>query len=616
MWRLLAAFSCIALFATACGGGSDEVLSDAVTAQDDASDAADDSGDSEDDSGDDGGSAEADSGDGDDDAGGDAESAISATDDTTADEAAEAQASSGGGDGGALEAINSRVAEGGQPKSGGTLTIDWASDIGSLDPLASSSFNTHWRVGLVYQRLFAPKTGAEIGYAQFEYQPELATSLDIADDGLTYTVALRDDVTWQDVDPVNGRAFVCDDVKATFENMQERGFQASFLDAVTSMECPDDTTFIMSLAGPFAPLENYLGHHQMWILPQEAFDGSFDPAAIAIGTGPFKMTNRERDVVTEYERNENFWQTDEFGTQLPYLDGVEWFVTGDTEARLANLRAGAVDMSAVELSPEQKELIVEQADFNQYFQYLHAAPFLMGLNMEREEFQNLQVRQAISMAMDREGMAENIIGGGTYGSPVSPTLADFALPEADRRDYYSYDLEGAQALLAEAGYPDGFEVTLIYTDAYGSRWTRMTEWIAEDMRRLGLDVTLETLDYSTYFGSRWPDKEFDMQIGPQTPFVEADEWLRGQYGTNGGRNWYNNSDPALDALLDEQLTLLDPAARQAKVIEIQEYIADNMLAPIPIWNQLTNTQLGPDVRNYWRHQTYGMTGSQTIWLDQ
>jgi len=605
--RLLAVLAAMALLVSACGAddststATDEVLSDVASAPTDSADETSEA------------PAESEPEEAPEDT---EESAISATDDTTADDAAEAQATSGGGDGGALEAINNRLSDGGEPKVGGTMIIDWASDIGSLDPLASSSFNTHWRIGLVYQRLFSPRTGPDIGYAQFSYQPELATNLDISADGLTYTMGLRDDVVWQNVPPVNGRPFVCADAKATLDAVQEKGFQSSFLDAVTSIDCPDDTTLVLSLSGPFAPLENYLGHHQMWILPQEAFDGGFDPAATAIGTGPFIMTSREKDVLTSYERNPDFWQTDDAGNQLPYLDGIEWFVTGDTEARLANLRASEVDLAINGLSPEQKELMLGQADFNQYFQYLHAAPFLMGLNMDKPEFQDVRVRQALSMAMDREGMAENIIGGGTYGAPVSPTLADFTLPEGERKSFYSFDLEGAQALLAEAGYPDGFPVTIIYTDRYGARWTRMTEWIAEDMRRLGLDVTLETLDYSTYFGSRWPDKEYDMQLGPQTPFVEPDEWLRGQYGTNGGRNWYNNSDPVLDALLDEQLTLIDPDARKAKITEIQLYIAENMLAPIPIWNQLTDMQLGPDVRNLWRHQTYGMAGSQYIWLDR
>lgn len=267
--RLLAVLVSIALFLTACGGDastsatdaadSDEVLADVVNEPSDSADEAEPADDSADDD-----AGEAD----------EEESAISATDDTTADDAAQAQASTGGGDGGALEAINNRLSDGGEPKAGGTLTIDWASDIGSLDPLASSSFNTHWRIGLVYQRLFAPDTGPDIGYAQFSYVPELATSLDISDDGLTYTMALRDDVVWQDVDPVNGRPFVCADAKATLDAVQERGFQSGFLDAVTSIECPDDTTLVLSLSGPFAPLENYLGHHQMWILPQEAFDGA------------------------------------------------------------------------------------------------------------------------------------------------------------------------------------------------------------------------------------------------------------------------------------------------------------------------------------------------------
>lgn len=588
IWRFLALLFAFTLLAAACGGDSDDDESaDDVTADEPAEEAED-------------------------------------TEDTTAttaegtteeaEEAAESQRTEGGGDGGALEAINNRLQEG-DVTPGGRMVIDWASDIGSLDPLASSSFNTHWRVGIVYQRLFAPKVGADTGYAQWVLEPELATGLEFSDDLLTATITLRDDVTWQNVDPVNGRQFVCADVKATFDAVQERGFQAQFLERVTSTECPDDQTVVLNLSGPFAPLENYLGHPQLWIMPQEAFDGGFDPAATAIGTGPFIMTEREQDVSTIYEKNPDFWQTDENGVQLPYLDGIDWFVTSDAEQRWANLRAYEVDLAINGMSPEQKEIMLDQAGDNQYFQFLHAAPALMGLNMEMEPFTDVRVRQAMSLAIDRERMAETVIGGGTYAAPVNVHLAEFTLPEDERRDYYRYDPEEAKALLAEAGYPDGFEATMTYTDRYGTRWNRITEWVAEDLRLIGIDVTLEVLDYSTYFGSRWPDVEYEIQFGPQTPFSEPDEWLRGQYATDGGRNWYNLSDPTLDALLNEQLELVDAAERTEKILEIQRYIADNMLAPIPVWAQVTDAQYSPRLRNYWRHFSYGMPGIQHVWLD-
>lgn len=327
------------------------------------------------------------------------------------------------------------------------------------------------------------------------------------------------------------------------------------------------------------------------------------------------MVDREQDVSTIYDKNPDFWQTDDNGVQLPYLDGIDWFVTSDAEQRWANLRAYEVDLAINGMSPEQKEIMLDQAADNQYFQYLHAAPALLGLNMTEEPFTDLRVRQAISLAIDREKMAETIIGGGTYAAPVNVHLSEFTLPEDERRQIYRYDPDEAKALLAEAGFPDGFEATMIYTDRYGTRWNRITEWVAEDLRLVGIDVQLEVLDYSTYFGSRWPDVEYQMQFGPQTPFSEPDEWLRGQYHTDGGRNWYNLSDSTLDGLLDEQLELLDPAERIDKIQEIQRYIADNMLAPIPVWAQVTDAQYSPRLRNYWRHFSYGMPGIQEVWLD-
>ncbi|MCP4224952.1 MAG: ABC transporter substrate-binding protein, partial [Actinomycetia bacterium] len=203
---------------------------------------------------------------------------------------------------------------------------------------------------------------------------------------------------------------------------------------------------------------------------------------------------------------------------------------------------------------------------------------------------------------------------GTIPSNVAPAQSDYALPEEEREELLPYDPERAKELLAEAGFADGLDATLIATDRYGALYTSQTEWVVEDLEAIGINVELELLDYATYFGSRWPDIEYDLQFGPQTPFLEPDEWLRGQMGTGGGRNWYNISDPELDALLDEQLGLVDPDERADKIREIQRYALENVMNPIPVWTYQTRWAYAPELTNFFRHASYGFNGLEAAWL--
>ena len=124
----------------------------------------------------------------------------------------------------------------GDPVRGGTLVISGPSDIGNLDSITSSSFNTQYRLQPSLQRLLTFETGSDIGYTEQRLVGELATDWEISDDNLTYTFTLREGVTWHDVEPVNGREFTSADVKATFEAILAEGHQANLLERVTSIE--------------------------------------------------------------------------------------------------------------------------------------------------------------------------------------------------------------------------------------------------------------------------------------------------------------------------------------------------------------------------------------------
>lgn len=546
--------------------------------------------------------------------GGGAEEVAGETDETTAttsfDEGAREEQARTGGD----EDESESPDEGGEAQSGGRLVISGPSDIASLDPITSSSFNTQYRVFPVLQRLIAFETGPDIGYTAQVLEPELATDWEVSEDLLTYTFNLREGVVWHDVAPVSGRPFTSADVKATFEAILAEGHQAALLENVTAIEAPDDLTVVLTLSQPFAPLLNNMASHFMWIQPAEAFEEGYDRASTVIGTGPFLLGEREVDVSTEYERNPDYWDVDDDGVQLPYLDGITNLVINDTQQVIAAFKAGEIDIMTNPLGPELREALMAEFPDAFYGQWIDAGMGQVGVNAARPPFDDLRVRQAISLAIDREGMGAQIRGGGTIPSNVSPALAEFALPEDERAELLPYDPERAKALLAEAGFPDGLDATLIATDRYGASYTAQTEWLVEDLKAVGINVTLDLLDYATYFGSRWPDEEYDLQFGPQTPFLEPDEWLRLQMKTDAARNWYNISDPTLDAMLDEQIAIVDPDERAEKIKEIQRYALTNVMNPIPVWTYFTEWNYAPRVQDFYRHGSYGFSGIERVWL--
>jgi peptide/nickel transport system substrate-binding protein len=512
-------------------------------------------------------------------------------------------------------AESEEVTSSGDPVRGGHLVISGPSDIGSLDPIASSSFNTQYRIAQVYQRLFGFETGPDIGYTQNVLKPELATEFEISDDSLTYTFKLREGVKWHDVAPVNGREFTSADVKATFEAILAEGHQANLLERVTSIDTPDDYTVVLNLSAPFAPLLNNMASHFMWILPAEAFEEGYERANTVIGTGPFILDEREVDVTTRYVANPEYWDVGFDGQPLPYLDSFEQVVINDTQQVIAAFQAGEIHVMTNGTPNELRDQLMQDYPEAFYGEWIDAGMGQVGVNMDRPPFDDLRVRQAISLAIDREGMGTSIRGGGTIPSNVAPAQANFALPEDERKELLQYDPERARELLAEAGFPDGLDATLIATDRYGALYTAQTEWLVEDLKAVGINVTLDLLDYATYFGSRWPDVEYDIQFGPQTPFLEPDEWLRGQMGTGQGRNWYNISDPTLDGLLDEQLGITDPDARAEKIREIQRYALTELMNPIPVWTYFTRWNYAPEFKNFYRHASYGFNGLESTWLE-
>lgn len=496
------------------------------------------------------------------------------------------------------------------PKSGGTYTILTPADPDMLDPHRQSSIYTHMLAGLVYNKLVTYETGPDAAYTDYNVVPDLAERWEVSDDGKTYTFHLRE-VYWHDVEPVNGRQLTAEDVVSTMERIINLpGHQAALLSVVESIVAQDDQTVVFTLKQPFAPFLNFMANHFMWILPKEAIDGKVDLATDAIGTGPFVLEKWEDNVQATYKKNPNYYEEGK-----PYLDEIIYKVVPEQGSRIAAFRTGQAD-SIGGLSPEEITQLQKTNPNIKIFEALFATQEQLYMNMEREPFTDLRVRKAISMAVDRKSMVKAIYGGGETSGPVNPSLGDWALPLEEREKLLSYNPEEAKKLLAEAGYPNGFDTTMMVTNGYGEQLVRVAQWVAEDLRNVGINVEIEVVEYAAYFSEKWPNVDYDMGVGYQTYFQEPDEWLRTQLHTDGSRNWYNISDPELDKLLDEQRTILDVEKRKQYIYEIQRYVLENVVNPIPITTYYTKTPIQPYVRDSYPHASYGYGYLKDVWYDK
>ncbi|GAA1385719.1 hypothetical protein GCM10009613_18540 [Pseudonocardia kongjuensis] len=401
----------------------------------------------------------------------------------------------------------------GDPRPGGTLIWQLPAEVSTdLHPLESSDPSATGLIsGSVYGKLLDWRTGPDV--TEMELEGDLAESWEVSDDGLTYTFALRRDVTWHDVEPVNGRPFVADDVVATITAMKERGLQAYMLEAVQSVQAPDEHTVVLNLSTPFAPLLEYLAYHTFLMVPREGIEGQYDLDTVAIGTGPFLLAEHTPDVEWVLRRNPDYHVPDR-----PYLDEIRRPVISDTAATTAALRSGRLDVgttSDVNVADEFRD-----GDFT--VDETPGAPVSFYLNPREEPFDDVRVRRAVSLAIDWEGMGETIRGSFNLTSILRPDVSDAALTEDEVREIRPFDPEQARRLLAEAGLPEGFTTTLT-VQRVDDEDVREAQWIQADLAEVGIDVTIETVDPGTGIERR-RNHEFAMTKALRTVHLPDQTW--------------------------------------------------------------------------------------------
>jgi peptide/nickel transport system substrate-binding protein len=505
-----------------------------------------------------------------------------------------------------------------EPKRGGVLRVA-EREAPNLDPHLSISFLTHHYASLIYSHLVRFPHGPEQKHSgDFSILPDLAERWDLSADGKTYTFHLRKGVRFHNKPPVNGREVTAQDVKYSLERFKAKsGFRSRF-DEVQTIEVVDPSTVRITTKEPFAPLLNHLASPTYAaILPREAEEkfGNFNSVEAAVGTGPFILRSYQKGVKMRYERNPTFHLKG-----LPYLDAVEIEITPDPAARLSMLRAGRVELVQVSSFVS----IDDARAIQQSHPHMIVTPVnVLGqgklyMRTDQPPFNDVRVRRAVSLAIDRKAMRESLFHGEGCldNGPVPCALADWKLDlskeePARVKHHLGYDPQEARRLLGQAGFPGGLTTPMWHWPGYAPPWPSLYELVAENLERAGIKVELKPQEYGAYISTTYLGKFDKLAFGPVTPFTEVDDFLYGMLIPGQPNNRSSVNDPELTPLLVAQRRALDPKERKKIVDGIQRYLLEKayyvFIPQVPF-----HAVFPPYLKGHLYHDGYGM-GHRIMW---
>ena len=363
---------------------------------------------------------------------------------------------------------------------GGTLTIAQTADPHQLHPNRYGSTAGRNVVTNMYETL------VEFNLNTYEIRPLLATHWNVSEDGLTHEFHIRPDVVFHD-----GSDLDAVDVARSIERAQEPGAgrTASLLTRVAEVVATGDLTVEVRLSEPDRILHSTL--IDVYISPAEDIDLNATPT----GTGPYRFVSWERNQKVVIERNPDYWGD-------AYLDRIEYVTVPDENVQSLQIRSGEVDMLAQGPLPELAALsdagivIASPPQGNTGLYHFH-------VNTRRDIWSNPLVRQAVSMAIDRPALQRTLLGHMQVISNPMESNAQFFNPDA--ASYNAPDVEGAKAVLASAGYADGFDGGEMIVCDTNIEHTWLAEAVQEQLRSgLNVQIELNIMDVATYIDRTLP----------------------------------------------------------------------------------------------------------------
>ncbi len=505
------------------------------------------------------------------------------------------------------------------PKRGGTLTRASQWDPPGIDPRMTQSVGLFQFAGLTSSRLIRYAFPDEASATtDFTLKGDLAESWQSTADARVWTFKLRQGVKWQNVPPLNGRELVAADVKYCYEQYAKEGVQSFTFQEIEGMESPDKHTLRIHLKTPNTLFPQNVAESVTVIFSREVLEEDGDLKKRLIGTGPYILKEHTRKVRVVLQRNPDYYDKGR-----TYLDEYVILSTPDTATRVAAFRTGQSDfLSLASLSEVD---VVRRTNPNAIVQtYKNVlTPFGISLAQDRPPFNDVRVRRAVSMAIDRQKQVDTIYEGhGILGWGVPYVYYQDTPPTAkDLGPWWQYRPEEAKRLLAEAGHGKGFETTLFYYE-YFPQMTSQVQVVQQDLKKnLNIDVKITKLDYTTYYGryvdSKWDGMAWGFQSGHA---VGLDERTYMYMHSKSTKNFFRVNDPVIDELTTKLRRTPDRSEQRAIAKKIVDREYDQVLR---MWMPYDNGFLvfQPHMRNgaalaIRRTDAYGSPTIARVWLDK
>ena len=445
-----------------------------------------------------------------------------------------------------------------------TLIIAQGTDPVTLDPHDVTDSPTATVASHVYETLFELMPDGSI-------VPHLAEGYEVSEDGQTWTLQIRQGVTFHDGTPLTAEV-----VKGSLDRFldPDNAFTFRFLlDRIEEVVVTGDYEVQLNLSTPFAPLLAHLTHNTTAIvLPAAVEEFGEDFSENPVGTGPFAFESWDRGSRVDLVTYDGYW-----GEQ-PDIDGVAFLAVPENTTRMALVESGEAHV-AVRVPPQDIARL-NAAEGVTVENVSSVRTIYMYFNHTLEPFTDVRVRQAFNYAVNKEEIAEFVLGGAVRPSDAAIAPGIFGYTPVGA---YEYDPERARELLAEAGFEDGLSTTLYSPTGRYLQDIQITEAIQSQLAEVGIDATIETLEWSAYLSlTREPAGENEVPVallGWGTVTGDADYGLYALFHTSqhvpDGSNRAFYSNPEVDALLDEARTNPDPAAREAIYAEALQIIRDD-----------------------------------------
>ncbi|WP_152046829.1 ABC transporter substrate-binding protein [Aureimonas psammosilenae] len=478
-------------------------------------------------------------------------------------------------------------------QSGGSITVTYKDDIATLDP----AIGYDWQNFSMIKALFDGLMDYEPGTAKL--RPGLAESYEISPDGRVFTFKLRDGVKFH-----NGRAMTADDVKYSFErttNPKTQSPGAGFLGSIegfdkmqsgeatelSGIKIIDPKTVEVTLSRPDATFLSVMALNFSFIVPKEEVEkAGADFGRSPVGTGAFKLSEWTLGQKLVLTKNPDYYREG-----VPKLDQIAFEIGQEPVVSLLRVQNGEVDVPGDGIPPAKfREVMGNAEEAARVVQGVQLHTGYITMNVKVAPFDDLKVRQAVNMAINKDRIVQIINGRATPANqPLPPTMPGYV----QNFEGYKYDVAGAKKLLSEAGHEGGFETELFVANV--DPQPRIAQAIQQDLAAVGIKASIQSLAQANVIAAGGSAEGAPMIWSGGMAWIADFPDPSNFYGpilgcagaAEGGWNWAKYCNADLDKKAADADAIVDPAKAEERAKAWGEVYEGVMAdAPwVPVFNE-------------------------------